>query len=102
MYYSSDAFPDRVGIKLKLKSIGTQTLSQFLLALDSTKYPLITSQTRDGIGLDARQEQSAMELAKKTFGISNIDKYLERTQGYLRDFVVFQQVGLRFREIYFS
>lgn len=92
LYYGADPLPDRVEGFFKLKGIGTQTLSQFLVALDSTKYPLITSQTRDGIGLDAEQEQAAMELAKATFAISDMDKYLERTQGYLRDYVVFNQV----------
>lgn len=92
LFYSKDSFPDRVDAFFKLKSIGTQTLSQFLVAFDATKYPLVTSQTKEGIDLDAGQEQAAMELAKQTFAISDMDKYLERTQGYLRDFIVFSQI----------
>lgn len=92
LFYSANSFPDRVDAFFKLKSIGTQTLSQFLVAFDASKYPLVTAQTKEGLDLDAGQEQAAMELAKQTFAISDMDKYLERTQGYLRDFIVFSQI----------
>jgi len=44
LYYGKDAFPRRVDEMFKQRGIGIQTLSQFLMALDSSKYPLVTSQ----------------------------------------------------------
>lgn len=92
LYYGNEPFPRRVDSFFNLKSIGTQTLSQFLLAFDSTEYPLITSQTKEALDLDAQQEQKAMEIAIEHFQIKNIKKYLERTLDYLRDFVIFKQI----------
>ena len=43
LFYGDTQFPKRVDNFFKLKGIGTQTLSQFLIALDSKKFPLITS-----------------------------------------------------------
>ncbi|MCW4006114.1 MAG: endonuclease NucS [Candidatus Bathyarchaeota archaeon] len=92
LYYGKASLPDRVNGFFKLKGIGLQTLSQFLLAYDSTVYPLISSRTREWIELDAEQEQSAIELAKTKFGLPNMDSYLDRTKDYIRDFIIFQQV----------
>lgn len=92
LYLGLAPFPQRVNDFFKLKGIGTQTLSQFLVALDPTKYPLITSQTKDALDLDAQQEQKAMEIAIKRFEITDQSSYLERTLDYLRDFVIFEQI----------
>jgi CRISPR/Cas system-associated exonuclease Cas4 (RecB family) len=92
LFYGEAPFPKRVDNFFKLKGIGTQTLSQFLLALDSKKYPLMTSQTKDALNLDAQQEQKAMEIAIARFQIKDPKQYLERTLDYLRDFIIFEQI----------
>jgi hypothetical protein len=92
LYYDEAPFPKRVDDFFKLKSIGTQTLSPFLVAFDPSKYPLITSLTKDALELDAEQEQSARVMAVERFGIAQPQQYLERTIGFLRDFVIFEQV----------
>ena len=92
LYYGVAPFSKRVDDFFNLKGIGTQTLSQFLVALDSTKFPLITSQTKDALDLDAQQEQKAMDIAVKRFEIIDQTSYLERTLDYLRDFVIFEQI----------
>ena len=92
LYYGDATFPKRVDDFFKLKGIGTQTLSQFLLALNSREYPLITSQTKEALELDAQQEQKALETALKHFQIENPQQYLERTTDYLSDFIVFKQI----------
>lgn len=92
LFYGKERFAKRVDAFFKLKGIGTQTLSQFLLALDTKKYPLMTSQTRDSLELDAQQEQKAMKIALAHFQITNPDQFLERTIRYLRTFVIFDQI----------
>ena len=92
LYYGEAPLPRRVDDFFKLKGIGIQTLSQFLLALDSRKYPLITSQTKEALDLDAQQEQKAMEIAIERFQIKDPRQYLERTLNYFRDFIIFEQV----------
>jgi len=92
LYYGEEPFPRRVDDFFKLKGIGIQTLSQFLLALDSKKYPLVTSQTKEALDLDAQQEQKAMEIAIEHFQIEKPEQYLDRTVDYLRDFIIFEQI----------
>lgn len=92
LYYGEAPFPERIDDFFKLKGIGLQTLSQFLLALDSKKYPLITSQTKEALDLDAQQEQKAMQMAIERFGIENPQQYLERTLDYLRDLIIFERI----------
>ncbi|MGD0072466.1 MAG: endonuclease NucS domain-containing protein [Candidatus Bathyarchaeia archaeon] len=92
LYYGETLFSKRVDNFFRLDGIGRQTLSQLLLALDSTKFPLITSQTKEALELDAQQEQKAMDLATKEFQIENPQQYLDQTVDYLRDFVIFEQI----------
>jgi hypothetical protein len=72
LFYGLENFPKRVDDFFKLKGIGTQTLSQFLIALDSRKYPLITSLTKEALELDAQQEQQTMKL---TLELASCDYY---------------------------
>jgi hypothetical protein len=92
LYYGRAPFPKRVDAFLRLKGIGKQTLSQLLLALDPMEYPLITSQTKDALELDAQQQQKAMEIATRKFQIENPQQYLDLTLDFLRDFVIFEQI----------
>lgn len=92
LYYGETPFPKRVDSFFSLKGIGMQTLSQFLLALDSKNYPLLSSQTKEVLNLDAQQEQKAMGIAVQRFHIDNPQQYMELTLDYLRDFVIFEQI----------
>lgn len=94
LFYGAEPFAKRVDDFFKMGGIGIQTLSQFLLALDSTKYPLITSQTKEALELDAQQEQKAMKVALGRFQITDPDQFLERTIDYLRDFIIFEQIKI--------
>lgn len=92
LYFGNAPFVQRVDEFFKLDGIGKQTLSQLLLALDSRKYPLITSQTKDALELDAQQEQKALDIALKKFEVENPQQYLDLTLSYLADFVIFEQI----------
>jgi Holliday junction resolvase-like predicted endonuclease len=92
LYYGKDPFPRRVDEMFKQRGIGIQTLSQFLMALDSSKYPLVTSQTKEMLELDAAQEEEARKDALTKHGIANPDEFLERTIDLLSDSVVFETV----------
>jgi hypothetical protein len=92
LYFGNSPFSQKVNEFFKLDGIGMQTLSQLLVALDSRKYPLITSQTKDVLELDAQQEQKALEIALKKFEIVDSQQYLDLTLDYLADFVIFEQI----------
>ena len=90
--HGSDEFPKRVDELFKLKNIGIQTLSQFLIAFDSTKYPLITRQTMDALETDAEQEEAAFDEAMRKYNITNEDMFLDRTLDFLRETVIFTEI----------
>jgi len=92
LLHGSDPFPERINEFFKLKSIGIQTLSQFLVALDTKQYPFVTNITKDMMDISSEQDQSALEEAIEHFNIQNHDKLLDRTLDYLRDFITFQSV----------
>lgn len=92
LFYGTTPFVKRVDDFFNLRGIGEQTLSQLLLALDSQKYPLITSLTKDFIGLDAQQEQKALHVAIEKFQVENARDYLDLTIEYLTDFVIFERI----------
>ena len=92
LYYGKDSFQRRVDEMFKLRGIGIQTLSQFLVAQDSRQYPLVTSQTKEMLELDASQEEEARKDAMAKYGITNPDEFLERTIDFLSDSLVFEAV----------
>ena len=92
LYYGKDPFVDRVNDFFKLPSIGDQTLSQFLIALDSRKYPLITKQTEGMIALDTSQEEAAGKVALERYGIQDSSKYPDRTKDFLASTVLFEAI----------
>jgi len=92
LYYGKDPFVKRVDDFFKLKGIGIQTLSQFLVAFDSRKYPLITSQTKETLNLDSTQEEAARKEALERYGIQDPAQYLERTIDFLTDTIVFETI----------
>ncbi|MGQ0791278.1 MAG: endonuclease NucS domain-containing protein [Nitrosopumilaceae archaeon] len=92
LIHGSDPFPERVNDFFKLKSIGVQTLSQFLIASDTRKYPFVTSQSKEVLAISSEQDQAARIDALELFQIKNTENLLERTLDYLRDYVVFQSI----------
>lgn len=75
LFYEDTPFVKSVDEFFRLRGIGEQTLSQLLLALDSKKYPLITSQTKDSLDLDAQQKQKALQIAIERFQVSDTREY---------------------------
>jgi len=92
LIHGSEQFPLRVNEFFKLKGIGIQTLSQFLVASDTRKYPFVTSQTKEALAISSEQDQAARMDALELFQIKNPENILERTLGYLRDYVIFQSI----------
>lgn len=99
LLHGGDSFPERVNDFFKLKAIGIQTLSQFLVAANPEKYPLVSGITKDLLALSSAQDEAALADAKDEFEIRNPEKYLDRTIDYLRDFIIFRAIkeflGLR-------
>lgn len=89
LIHGKEPFPNRVNNFFKLKGIGIQTLSQFLVAADTRKYPFITM-TKDTLGISSEQDQAALLDAIELFDIKDTGSFLDRTLDYLRDFVIFQ------------
>ncbi len=92
LIHGTDSFPNRVNDFFKLKSIGVQTLSQFLVSADPSKYAFVSSLTKEVIGINAEQDQAALKDAMQKYNIVNNDELLDRTLDYLRDFVIFQTI----------
>jgi hypothetical protein len=74
------------------RSMGVQTVTQFLIALDSRKYPLITRQTIEALELDAAQEEEARRDAVTKYGVGNANGLHDRTLDLLRYSVVFEAI----------
>jgi hypothetical protein len=92
LLHGSEPFPERVDGFFKLKGIGVQTLSQFLIAADTRKHPFVTYQTKEAIGINSEQDEAALSDALEMFNITNKERYLDRTLDYLRDYVIFQSI----------
>jgi len=90
--HGKGSFPERVDGFFILKGIGIQTLSQFLVAADTRKFPFVTSQTKDALGISSEQDDVALSDAMEMFGIRNQEAFLDRTLDYLRDYIIFQSV----------
>jgi len=92
LIHGIEPFPLRVDNFFKLKGIGIQTLSQFLVAADTRRYAMVTSQTKEALAINSEQDQAALSDAIDRFKIENQDSCLDRTLDYLRDHVIFQSV----------
>lgn len=92
LLHGTDTFPERVNDFFKLKGIGIQTLSQFLIASDTRKYPFVTSQTKEALAISSEQDQAARIDALELFQIKDAGNLLERTLDYLRDYVIFKSI----------
>lgn len=92
LIHGTDSFSNRVNNFFKLKSIGVQTLSQFLVSADPSKYAFVTSQTKEVTGINSEQDQAALKDAIQNFNISNKEDLLDRTLDYLRDSIIFQAI----------
>jgi len=92
LIHGTGSFPERVNDFLKMKGIGIQTVSQFLVASDTKKYPFVTSASKEILTISSEQDQSARLDALEFFQISHPENFLERTLDYLRDYVIFKSI----------
>lgn len=92
LLHGTDTFPERVNDFFKLKGIGIQTLSQFLIASDTKKHPFVTSQAKEVLAISSEQDQAARADALELFQIKDAGNLLERTLDYLRDYVIFKSI----------
>ncbi len=92
LYYGKDPFAKRVDDFFRLRGIGIQTLSQFLVAVDSRIYTLVTSQTKEMLNLDSSQDEAARKEALERYGVQNPTQYLDRTIDFLADTIVFEAI----------
>jgi hypothetical protein len=92
LYFGNDPLPKCVDNFLQMKGIGIQTLSQFLVAFDPSKYAFVSNPTRDMLNLDASQEETARQQALERYKIQNDDEYLDRTIDYLSYTIIFESV----------
>jgi hypothetical protein len=90
LYYGEEKFAKRIDDFFLVKGIGTQTLSQFLVAFDPQKFPFITSQTKEILNLEAQQVESARNEAIARFEIQDPSPYLEWTTNFLSDIIIFE------------
>ena len=92
LIHGAQPLPERVDGFFRMQLIGIQTMSQFLVASDTKKYPFVTSQTKEALGVSSEQDEDALADALEMFTISNSSALLDRTLDYLRDYVIFQNV----------
>lgn len=92
LIHGSTPFYERVNNFFKLKSMGIQTLSQFLVGADDKKYPFVTTVTKESIGISSEQDENALKDALDFFQIKDKDKLLDRTLEYLRDYIIFSSI----------
>jgi hypothetical protein len=92
LIHGEQAFPQRVDSFFRMQLIGIQTMSQFLVAADTRKYPFVTSQTKEALAISSEQDENALSDALDVFNIQDKGALLDRTLDYLRDYIIFQTV----------
>lgn len=92
LIHGAQPLAQRVDDFFRMQLIGIQTMSQFLIAADTKKYPFVTSQTKEALAISSEQDENALADALEMFRITNKDELLDRTLDYLRDSVIFQGV----------
>lgn len=97
LIHGAEPFPERVNEFFKMQLAGIQTMSQFLVASDTRKYPFVTAQTKEALGVSSEQDENALEDALELFKVPDRDALLDRTLDYLRDYVIFQSVKNEFK-----
>ncbi len=85
-------FAQRVNEFFKMQLIGVQTLSQFLVAANTRENPFVTAQTKEALGVDSEQDESALDDALEMFRVADKSSLRDRTLDYLRDYVIFKCV----------
>jgi len=92
LYYGKQSFPERIDEFLKLKRVGEQTLSQFLVVFDWFKYPLSTFQMKQILNLDTSLEENAKMVALERYIITDSSKFSYRTIDYLTYEIIYEQI----------
>lgn len=92
LIHGNQPFPQRVNNFFRLQLIGIQTMSQFLVAADTRKYPFVTSQTKEALAISSEQDEDALAEALEFFKVPDRAALLDRTLDYLRDYLIFQAI----------
>lgn len=92
LYYGEQPLPERVDNFLKLKKIGTQTISQFLVIFDWFKYPFSSYVMKQVLDLDTTIEEEARKIALQQYNIVGSGVFSNRTINYLTYIVIYKQI----------
>lgn len=95
LYYGEAALPLRINEFLTLGKIGEQSLSQFLVIFDDTKFPLITDQNRKVLNLDTVIEEDAKNIVLGEFSIGEDiapNRLSSRTLSYLTYMLIYEKI----------
>jgi len=92
LYYGDDPLPKRIDAFLNLSKIGEQSVSQFLVMYDDTKFPISTDQTQKILNLDTEIEEEAKNLAIRYYNIENPNEISSRTLSYLTYIIIYGEI----------
>ncbi len=92
LYYGEQPLPERVDGLLKLKKIGTQTVSQFLVIFDWFKYPFSSYLMKQILDLDTIIEVDARKVVLQLYNIVDSSIISSRTINYLTYTIIYEQI----------
>jgi len=92
LYYGEQPFPERVDDFLKLKKIGVQTFSQFLVIFDWFRYPFSSYVMKQILDLDTTIEVDARKVVLQQYNITDSSVFSNRTVNYLTYTVIYKQI----------
>lgn len=92
LYYGEQPLPERVDDFLKLKKVGRQTVSQFLVIFDWFKYPFSSYIMKQVLDLDTTIEEDARKVALQSYNIVDSSIFSNRTVDYLTYIIIYKQI----------
>jgi len=92
LYYGEKSLPERVDDLLKLKKIGTTTISHFLVTFDWFKYSFTSPIMKEVLDLDTFIETEAKKVALQLYSIADSRVFSNRTINYLTYSVIHKQI----------
>jgi len=92
LYFGEQPLPERVDEFLKLKNVGEQTVSQFLVIFDWFKYAFSSYPMKQILGLDTIIEEDASKIALQLYNIVDPSIFSHRTIDYLTYTIIYKQI----------
>ena len=92
LYYGEQPLPERVDDFLKLKKVGEQTVSQFLVIFDWFKYPFSSYPMKQILDLDTTIEEDARKVVLQLYNIVDSSIFSNRTVNYLTYTIIYEQI----------